>query len=53
MKPDELEAITFDTREQSDLWVQIRELGREFEDALSALLFSSTLGRLTRTYGLL
>ena len=48
----ELEALTFETRDTSHLYAEIRELGREFEDGLGALLFSSSLGRLTRTYAI-
>jgi len=48
----ELETLTFATRDTSTLYAEIREIGREFEDGLGALLFSSSLGRLTRTYAI-
>jgi hypothetical protein len=48
----ELETLTFATRDSSALYAEIREIGRQFEDGLGALLFSSSLGRLTRTYAI-
>jgi hypothetical protein len=48
----ELETLTFATRDDSTLYAEIREIGRELEDGLGALLFSSSLGRLTRTYAI-
>jgi hypothetical protein len=48
----ELETLTFETRDDSLLYAEIREIGRVFEDGLGALLFSSSLGRLTRTYAI-
>jgi hypothetical protein len=48
----QLAALTFATRDTSSLYAEIREIGREFEDGLGALLFSSSLGRLTRTYAI-
>lgn len=49
----ELRTVRYDTRDDSPAFVEIRELGREFEDALSSLLFSSRLGPVTRAYGIL
>ena len=46
------QTLTFATRDTSTLYAEIREIGREFEDGLGALLFSSSLGRLTRTYAI-
>jgi hypothetical protein len=46
----ELAQITYATRDASVLYSEIKDLGRVFEDALGALLFSPLLGRLTRTY---
>jgi hypothetical protein len=48
----ELEALTFEARDDSRLYAEIRDIGRAFEDALVALLFSSSLGPLTRTYAI-
>lgn len=48
----ELRTIRYDTRDDSPVFTEIRELGREFEDALSSLLFSSRLGAVTRSYGI-
>jgi hypothetical protein len=48
----ELETLTFATRDDSTLYAEIREIGRELEDGLGALLFSPSLGRLTRTYAI-
>lgn len=49
----ELRDVRYDTRDDSPAFAEIRELGREFEDALGSLLFSSRLGPVTRAYGIL
>lgn len=49
----ELRDVRYDIRDDSPAFAEIRELGREFEDALSSLLFSSRLGPVTRAYGIL
>ena len=48
----QLETLTFEARDHSQLYAEIRDIGRAFEDALGALLFSSSLGPLTRTYAI-
>ena len=48
----QLRDVRYATREDSPLFSEIRELGREFEDALGSLLFSSRLGPVTRAYGI-
>jgi len=47
-----LREVTYATREQSDLFAEIREIGRQFEGALGSLLFSSALGPVTRAYAI-
>lgn len=44
--------LTFDTRDSSPLFHEIREIGREFEAGLDALLFSTPLAQLTRRYAI-
>ena len=48
----ELLGLTFETRESSALFHVIRDIGREFEAGLSALLFSTSLAPLTRAYAI-
>ena len=48
----ELRSVTFDTRDTSDLFEEIRQIGMDFQAGLDALLFSSALGRVTRTYAI-
>ncbi|HEY6889598.1 MAG TPA: hypothetical protein VI300_17505 [Solirubrobacter sp.] len=48
----ELDTLTVEARDLSPLYAEIRDIGRAFEDALGALLFSSRLGPLTRTYAI-
>jgi hypothetical protein len=45
-----LTTLTFETREQSELFTEIRELGAAFQAGLDALLFGSALGPVTRKY---
>ncbi|MEA2300317.1 MAG: hypothetical protein QOE44_852 [Solirubrobacteraceae bacterium] len=48
----ELREVTFETRDTSDLFNEIRGIGMDFQAGLDALLFGSTLGRVTRTYAI-
>ncbi|HEX4344916.1 MAG TPA: hypothetical protein VHZ31_05085 [Solirubrobacteraceae bacterium] len=47
-----LRLVAFDTRDTSDLFETIRQIGMDFQAGLDALLFSSALGRVTRTYAI-
>jgi hypothetical protein len=47
-----LTLVTFETRDESDLFEEIRQIGMDFQAGLDALLFSSALGRVTRTYAI-
>ena len=47
-----LRDVTYDNRDGSALFAEIREIGREFEAGLDALLFSSRLAPLTRAYAI-
>ena len=49
---EELRMVTFDSRDESDLFAVIRQLGIDFQAGLEALLFSPKLGPVTRTYGI-
>lgn len=42
----------YQNRDDSTLFTEIREVGREFEAGLDALLFSTPLARLTRSYAI-
>ncbi len=46
----QLMALSFETREQSELFTEIREIGTAFQAGLDALLFSSALAPVTRKY---
>ena len=48
----ELKRVTFESRDESDLFEEIRQIGMDFQAGLDALLFSSALGRVTRTYAI-
>lgn len=48
----ELRDIMYQNRDDSTLFTEIREVGREFEAGLDALLFSTPLARLTRSYAI-
>ncbi len=48
----ELLNLTFETRDESWLFNDIREIGREVEAGLDALLFSTSLAHLTRQYAI-
>lgn len=48
----QLKLVTFETRDESDLFEEIRQIGMDFQAGLDALLFSSALGRVTRTYAI-
>jgi hypothetical protein len=48
----QLREVTFETRDASELFNEIRRIGMDFQAGLDALLFSSTLGRVTRTYAI-
>jgi hypothetical protein len=48
----DLLGLTFATRDASPLFAGIREVGREFEAGLDALLFSTPLAQLTRRYAI-
>jgi hypothetical protein len=42
--------LSFETREESPLFNEIREIGTAFQAGLDALLFSSALAPVTRKY---
>jgi predicted nucleotidyltransferase len=44
--------VTYEMRDDSPLFTEIREVGREFEAGLDSLLFSTPLARLTRSYAI-
>lgn len=48
----ELLALKFESRDDSSLFHDIRDIGREFEAGLVALLFSTRLAQLTRRYAI-
>lgn len=48
----ELRLVTAKSRDDSDLFAAIREIGKEFQAGLDALLFGRALGRLTRAYAI-
>ena len=47
-----LRAVTFDTRDESELFAEIRNIGVGFQRGLDALLFGRALGPITRTYAI-
>ncbi len=47
-----LQAVSFDTRDESELFETIRNIGIDFQAGLDALLFGRALGRITRTYAI-
>ena len=47
---DEISSLTFATREDSQLFGEIRELGDRLDRSLLALLFDTKLGPVTRKY---
>jgi predicted nucleotidyltransferase len=49
-KREALADLTFETRETSPLFSDVRKIGRELDRALSALLFDTKLHRLARQY---
>lgn len=49
---EQLKEVTFATRDASDLFTEIRDIGMNFQAGLDALLFGSALGPVTRTYGI-
>lgn len=49
---DQLHAVTFDTRDTSDVFTEIRRIGMDFQAGLDALLFSSALAPVTRSYAI-
>jgi hypothetical protein len=49
---EELSAVTFNTRDDSELFEKIRNIGIEFQTGLNALLFGRALGPTTRNYAI-
>jgi hypothetical protein len=49
---EQLKSVTFETRDESELFADIRQIGIDFQAGLEALLFSRMLGPVTRTYGI-
>lgn len=51
-KRRELEALTEEQQSGSDLFKEVREIGRELDEGLEALLFESGLAETTRKFGI-
>jgi hypothetical protein len=49
---EQLKLVTFASRDRSELFEEIRQIGIDFQAGLDALLFGSALGRVTRRYAI-
>jgi predicted nucleotidyltransferase len=49
---EQLKLVTFENRDRSELFTEIRRIGDVFQSGLDALLFSPALGRVTRRYAI-